>query len=158
MSTGSLSLAARFLKPGEIAFLSKPTIVTTILGSCVAIILYDPQSCLGAICHAVFPQSAGEQDLKYVDQALSRMLVYFDRRAIKHSQIVTKLFGGADMFCKGNHGVGNKNVDAALRRIEEAGLCLTASDVGGGQGRKLLFKSYTGEVFLKKFHAKDSCL
>lgn len=157
MTRNSLSPATRFLKPGELAVLNTPTIVTTILGSCVAVVLFDPQSYLGAICHAVFPKSTGEQDLKYVDQALSRMLASFDRRAINRNQIVTKLFGGAKMFSKDQLGVGSKNVDAALKGIEKSGLALTASDIGGVLGRKLIFNSQTGEVFIKRLHSDEVC-
>lgn len=149
--------AAKFLKPGELAFLERPTIVTTILGSCVAIVRHHPQSTFGAICHAVLPENNSEHDLKYVDQALTRMLSYFARRAIKRSQIVSKLFGGAIMFGDGVLGVGGKNIATALRCIKGAGLCLTASDVGGRQGRKILFHSHTGSVLLKKFTTHEAC-
>lgn len=158
MSLGGRPLDNRFLKPGELAFLVKPTIVSTILGSCVAIILYHPPQQLGAICHAVFPESKGELDLKFVDQAFTRMLSYFDRRQINHSDIVAKLFGGANMFCQGEKCVGAKNIVAATAAIEQAGLRLSTAEVGGAHGRKLLFNSHTGEVYLKRFRPKGDCV
>ena len=149
--------AVRFLQPGELFFLVRPTLVSTVLGSCVAVTLFYPPLSLGCICHAVFPEGKGLMGLKYVDQAVLRMVSYFDRRAIPRLDLEAKLFGGASQFGEGGHNVGAKNVSAALLALEQAGLRLAVSDVGGAQGRKLLFNSQSGEVFLKRFRNRRLC-
>jgi chemotaxis protein CheD len=49
-----------------------------------------------------------------------------------------------------NLSVGRQNILIAMRQIEDHGLILVASDTGGIQGRKLIFKSDTGVVLLKR--------
>lgn len=60
-----------YLKPGEVVVARKPVLVSTVLGSCVAVTMFSPDCGFGAICHAMLPDSAGRcEDLRYVDTAL----------------------------------------------------------------------------------------
>ncbi len=145
-----------FLKPGEICFSERPSIISTVLGSCISVTMFCPQRHIGAICHAVLPEegSAGEA-FRYVDSSILAMLKGFDRYGIPRSAIEVKLFGGADML-KGNSAngkdgsVGRKNIEIAMQVVERERLRLVASDLGGGHGRKIFFNTRTGEVLLKR--------
>lgn len=105
------------------------------------------------------PDSRGEQDLRFVDQAFAFMLAKYVRQNASAKDLEAKLFGGADIFRRDKQApvataglqVGRQNVAAALRAIEAAGLRLSVSDVGGGMARKLLFHTHSGEVLLKRF-------
>lgn len=163
MNRHPLCLDDRYLKPGELLCPERPSLISTILGSCVAITLYNHHAPLGGICHAVLPYSNGKQDARYVDQALRRMLECFDRAGIKRGNIAAKLFGGADtMPMTDRHGkeeigaVGRKNISAARALIAREGLHIAASDVGGLEGRKIFFYSHTGEIFLRRFPIRET--
>ncbi len=146
-----------FLKPGEWFFAEIPTVVATVLGSCVSITMFSSAHRCGAICHAVLPEENTPGDAyRYVDASIMGMLRNFDRHGIKRSQIEVKLFGGSDVLpirdCTRETvaTVGSQNIDTALRIIERDRLRLVTSDVGGVQGRKILFHTYTGEILLKR--------
>ncbi len=144
-----------FLKPGEVIISRNPIMVSTILGSCVAITLYSPAKKLGAICHAVHPHSVNrEPSLQTVETAIR----YIHCKMIEYGgkeDMVIKLFGGARVLAGGNchddrKTIGELNVIEAEKTLAHLGLVLAKKDVGGCQGRKLLFSLKTGEIFLRR--------
>lgn len=144
-----------FLKPAELVIAEEPILVTTVLGSCISVTLFSPRLRAGAICHAVLPSGEDQKTSKYVDQSVRYMLNYFRQRDIAPDELVAKLFGGSDMFTQINakskdRTVGAQNIRAALDSLSSSGLEPAALDIGGPQGRKLIFYSHTGEVFLKR--------
>jgi chemotaxis protein CheD len=148
-----------YLKPSEIYIAGEPALVETVLGSCVSITMHNRRSGVGIMCHCLLPRCKNERpcdgacsgEFKYVDCSIRRMTEKFDSYDIKRSDIEVKVFGGADMFTGGKSiSVGRQNIETALKIIKNEGLNLSASDVGGTQGRKIFFYTHTGEVLLKR--------
>jgi len=143
-----------YLHPGQMCCCEKPSRVETVLGSCVAVIMWNPQLQVGCICHAVLPWSERQKTdpLKYVDSSIHSMLRALEKHASPRCDIQVKLFGGASMrqLAPGRTSVGRQNIDAALAVLREEGLTPRSSDIGGTEGRKLRFYSATGEVFVKR--------
>ncbi|MBF0624191.1 MAG: chemotaxis protein CheD [Magnetococcales bacterium] len=162
-------LPALDLQPGELHIATRPTVVTTILGSCVSLTLFHPSSRTGAICHGVMPRrDKGRERLsppfpevedcfRFVDCAIRHMIGFFDRQGLGRSALTAKLFGGGDMFATsaGQISIGRQNVAVALQEVKDHALRLAASDVGGLTGRKIVFLTHTGQVFLKRLGQTD---
>lgn len=148
-------LANVFLKPGEVFVSRTPALVSTVLGSCVSVTLFSPMARMGAMCHALLPGGAEQQDgPRYVDSAVASMHAKLAAVSGQAGGFEAKLFGGANVLVRGagretGASVGSQNVAAALRVIERLGLALVAFDTGGEQGRKIFFYSGTGEVYLR---------
>jgi chemotaxis protein CheD len=154
------------LKPGAIFFADTPHIVSTLLGSCVAITLFAPTYRVGAICHALLPMCREGKNydcpekFRHVSCSLRGMLAMFRERGISCSLIESKIFGGADMFPNEperkregyRFSVGQLNIAKAEEMLATEGIRIIAADVGGGQGRKILFRPHTGEVFLQRMN------
>jgi chemotaxis protein CheD len=150
------------LNPGEAYVGSGPAVVTTILGSCVSVTMRHAQSGISAMCHGVLPSCSNEkcrfesciERFKFVECSIKRMLDKFDACGIHRSVIEVKVFGGSDMFGisseKTRKTVGKQNVSAAQSLLESEGLKISSCDTGGTQGRKIVFFTETGEVFLKR--------
>jgi chemotaxis protein CheD len=144
-----------FLKPGEVIISSNPVLVSTVLGSCVAVTMYSPEKRVGAICHAMLPNNLKHRDnLLYVESAVRcihcKMIEYGGE-----GDLVIKLFGGAQVLA-GCHStgtrrsVGEQNIAQARKILGQLGLAIATEDVGGNSGRKLLFSIKTGDVYLRK--------
>ncbi|GAB6057751.1 chemotaxis protein CheD [Desulfonatronum parangueonense] len=151
------------LQIGECFLSREPTLVCTVLGSCVAVSFFEPMIRLGGIFHALLPDSPANdegasttQPCRFVDQSIQRILLAVERNGGRRRDIQIKVFGGAELFgFSGGTGsvansVGRKNVRTAIVELEKAGLRIMASDVGGALGRKLYFLSDTGEVWVKR--------
>ncbi|MDA8428769.1 MAG: chemotaxis protein CheD [Geobacteraceae bacterium] len=144
-----------FLKPGELFLSREPAIVSTVLGSCVSITIFDPSTTLGAMCHVMLPSGPLDNGFKFVDSTLGYMVAKINAMGIRLAACEVKMFGGADVLLpregQGDRlSVGRQNVLQTQHRLVALGIVLKASDVGGRYGRKLLFHSHTGDVFLKK--------
>ena len=148
-----------YLKPGEVLVSRNPVLVTTVLGSCVAVTMFSPGQGVGAICHAMLAGNAGQaQDLLYVDTAIR----YIYAKMVKYGAIddmVVKLFGGAQVLDAANYSstrltVGEQNVARAEEVFKSLGLTVAKSDIGGVRGRKLFFSIKNGDVFLRKMGAR----
>lgn len=146
-----------YLKPGEVYVARKPALVSTVLGSCVAITMYSACRGFGAICHAMLPVNSGrEDDLRYVDTAL-RFLYTKVIECGADTDLVVKLFGGAQVLDTSGRAadrqtVGDQNVMRAEAVLASLGLNITARDTGGLRGRKLFFCTRSGDVFLRRMH------
>lgn len=152
-----------YLKPGEFHYSGAPAVLSTVLGSCVAITMHNPGSGVGAMCHVLLPRcrNGGECSLhctetfRYLECTFFYMLRQFDSCGVSRREIDVKLFGGADMFETRKRAVdpktvGRQNIELAHALMKQEGLRLKADDVGGALARKVFFFTGSGEVFVKK--------
>ena len=147
-----------FLYPSSLFVSKEPYVVKTILGSCVAICIWDKRLKIGGINHYMLPTWNGNDLIspKYGNIAIEKLVDKMFSMGSRKSDIVAKVFGGADML-EGSHGkgymIGERNIRMAMIVLEEKGIPVVASSTGGKRGRKILFFTDTGEVrhkFLEK--------
>jgi chemotaxis protein CheD len=148
-----------FLLPGEFYFAETPARIQTILGSCVALTMLDPRSKQGAMCHCLLPQrpTGTPQEhspadcFRYVDTSLKAMLAEFTKRQIPASRLEIKLFGGANVLevLSDSNAVGSLNWKEAQRLLKHLNLAVSAHDIGGEAGRRIVFDTATGDVLVK---------
>ncbi len=158
-----------YLKPGEVYISREPSLITTVLGSCLSLTMHHKPTGLSIICHAVMPSrsearkndenGSSKSIFQYVDSSLEWMITQYEKSGIEPSSVEVKMFGGAAMFtdfgtAAKELGVGKRNVETAIDMIKKNRLKLSAWNVGGNQGRKLIFNTLTGEV-LAKFIMKN---
>ncbi len=147
-----------YLKPGGVVVSLKPVLVSTVLGSCVAVTMFSASCGFGAICHAMLPANTGrKKDFRYVDTALQCLYAKV-REYGAGNDLVVKLFGGAQMLDIGDHSpakgsVGEQNVARAEEVLTSLGLSISARDTGGLRGRKLFFCTRGGDVFMRRIRS-----
>ena len=149
-----------FLQTGDCFLGVRPTLVSTVLGSCVAVTMCDPVRGIGAICHAFLPESAQfdsagrePQVCRFVDTALETMFSSLSRLKIAPGGLVVKVFGGATGIMSAEranlYDIGGRNLHAVRQWLMVHGLPIAKSQTGGNQGRKLHFLTHTGDVWVK---------
>ena len=161
MSMSERPTAKVFLQPGELLVTKEPTVITTVLGSCVSVTMHSPGTGVGGICHALLPKDGGgsrSEPFRFVDKAVSYMLAAFRKLGVERKDIEVKLFGGSDVLPVSSYmpTVGEQNVEEAFEIIERERLRLLAHDVRGEHGRKILFHTGTGEILLKRVKKSDT--
>lgn len=149
------SVATVFLMPGELFVARKPTIISTVLGSCVSVAMFSPRFKVGGMCHALLPENgaaAKSDPFQFVDHAIVYMVREFVKLGVQRKDIQAKLFGGSDVLPTANSAVtvGTQNVEKAYEIIEQEKLRLVAEDVRGERGRRIFFNTCTGEILLKR--------
>lgn len=157
---------AYYLKPAEGVVFDTPHVVYTILGSCVAVTMFNARLKIGGITHAMLPKAMDGtthrcvECLKYADCCVKFLHAKFQSYGINRTEIEVKLFGGSDMFQTGNSGrvktIGYQNIEVSLRVLDELGYRVSAQDIGGSLGRKIYFSTDTGAIFLKRIQHLDT--
>jgi chemotaxis protein CheD len=149
------ALAARevFLNPGELACGFQREVFGTLLGSCVAITLWNPRYRFGSICHFVLPTAAqaSTADGRYGSSAFTLMRADLARYGIPLHECTAKIFGGGRMFNSASdvQDIGARNVAMARQLLASAGLAVSAENVGDEGYRRLYFDVGSGDVWLK---------
>ena len=140
-----------FLSPGEVACAARPTLITTVLGSCVAVALWDHVRHVGGLNHFVLPPGASPRDnARYGDVAMEELLRGMEALGATSRCLKAKVFGGASVLSLGEQGsVGAANVRYALDILNRRGIAIAAKRVGGQRGRLLVFNTGTGEAFVR---------
>jgi chemotaxis protein CheD len=138
-----------FLFPNTIYVSKNPARVQTILGSCVAVCLFDVRLGYAAINHYMLPWWNGEgiPSPKYGDIAVTRLIQSMNHLGCRKEDLVAKIFGGADQHTIGN--IGEKNVATAEKILEREAITIIARSTGGMLGRKIVFYTEANKVMLK---------
>jgi chemotaxis protein CheD len=153
------TVAHVYLQPGDFHFTQRPTVIRTILGSCVGVTFWTRRLAVGALCHGVLPRYPKHGSVlacgHYVDTVLRDLLRRFDELGIARSELEVKVFGGADVLpvdsrVARERTVGHQNWNTAMEVLAREQVRVVASDVGGTSGRSLQFDTATGEVRLRR--------
>lgn len=159
-SLSSVCLPTAYLGVSQGGVYDEPCLVRTVLGSCVSVTFFAPTARLAAIFHALLPKAEDHREVttamtcfKYVDTAIIAIFDEFSRRDIPRNRIETKVFGGAGLMQGKGFEVGRRNVESAFFTLDRLGVRVSASSVGGTMGRKLVFRTDTGEAFVKRINS-----
>jgi chemotaxis protein CheD len=143
-----------YLHPGMIFVKREPYEVTTVLGSCVSVCLWDHKQAVGGLNHYLLPLWNGDglPSLRYGNIAIRRLMDRMFALGCERKDLRAKIFGGASMMNVTNRllNVGGRNILLAEHMLAEERIQVVGSDVGGAAGRKLIFNTQTGLVRLKK--------
>lgn len=123
----------------------------TILGSCVGVILHDPVKRISALAHVMLPSSSRSDSSigKYADTAIPALLAMMAGTGSRASSIRAYLIGGAKMFPMASGGIGSigdQNISAARKVLEDAAVPIVFEDTGGTRGRTVIFNNESGQV------------
>jgi len=147
------NIAEHYLYPGALFAHIQPHIVTTVLGSCVSVCLWDPVLRIGGINHYQMPlwNGNGLASPKYGNIAIEKLLEKMLAMGSQKLNLKAKLFGGASVLQGVNHQlrIGERNSIIGKDMINKEGIPIISLDVGGNFGRKLRFNTQTGDVLRK---------
>jgi chemotaxis protein CheD len=147
-----------YLLPGTLHCAAEPTVVTTVLGSCVSVCLRDPVRRVAGINHFLLP--TGERSLRYGDIAIPALVEEMLHFGCHLHSIEAKVFGGAAVL-RGEpsaHDIGSKNIEMALKHLAHLGIPVVAQRTGGRSGLSLRLFTATGEVLVRSVADRRAAL
>jgi chemotaxis protein CheD len=143
-----------YLYPGLIFAQKEACMVTTVLGSCISVCLWDPVSRTGGINHYMLPLWNGEglPSPKYGNIAIRKLIDKMLALGCKKENLQAKVFGGGAVLqtSSGLLNVGERNIALAEDMLGDEKIPIISRAVGGSYGRKLVFCTGAGEVLVKK--------
>jgi chemotaxis protein CheD len=138
-----------YLHPGQLYAARHAALISTILGSCVAVCLWDPVARVGGMNHFLLPLGKGP---RYGSDALPKLVEEMLDRGAFLARTVAKVFGGAcviEHFTGPRKAIGAQNVEKAMQFLAAHSIPVRADQTGGRRGRKLLFHTSTGQAYVK---------
>ena len=147
-------ISKHFLYPGTIYSEAPACLISTVLGSCVAVCLWDKIALRGGMNHIMLPLWNGEglATPKYGNIAMDKLLSKVMAMGCRREHLVAKVFGGANLSGTGLElfMIGERNLTLVFQMLEDYGIAVVAKDVGGRVGRKVIMNTETGVVLVGK--------
>jgi chemotaxis protein CheD len=129
-------------------------LVTVGLGSCVAILLYDPVAQVGGLAHILLPSQAlsraDKNAAKFPQTAIPHLVDLMAGEGASPRRLTGRLAGGASMFSNlaapGTIQMGERNIVACRQVLHAQGIPLVGEAVGGDYGRTVKLRISDGQV------------
>lgn len=133
---------------GDCMVTDDPTVLyTTVLGSCVAVCMFDEVMHIGGMNHFLLPgtEGPGSNDMRYGVNSMELLINGLLKLGADRSNLRCKIFGGGEMR-KSFNCIGVKNQEFAKKFLADEGFPCLAENLGGNLARKLQFSPCTGRV------------
>ncbi len=149
-----LERSARNINPGGWTVETERPI-TTLLGSCVAVCLYDPKLRLAGMNHFLLPSrtKSASDDTDVIlagDYSMEVLLNTMLNKGAAKNRIVAKAFGGGTIVTSILMAIGQRNAEFAREWLDREGIRLAAQDFGGAWSRKVIFTPNGGDAFCRR--------
>jgi len=144
--------ARHYLIPGKIFAAAQPFAISTIVGSSVALCLWDSDHGIGGANHFMLPAGPEESEnaTRYANVANPTLLRRMLDLGARLNTLGARIFGGslpAVTFGNTGDSVGDRNVQVVTAFLQTNGIRLLQSEVGGTHGRKLVFHTDDGHAW-----------
>jgi chemotaxis protein CheD len=128
--------------------------IATLLGSCVAVIFYDPKLRLAGMNHFLLPTRASKNTDDDVvlngDYAMEVLLNAMYKKGAQKARLQAKAFGGGNIVNSIQMAIGARNAEFAREWLDREGIPLAASDFGGAWSRKVIIDPVSGDAFCRR--------
>ena len=141
-----------YLVPGKLFAAAQPFAITTIVGSGIALCLWDSARGIGGANHFMLAEGPedSENACRYANVANPKLLQRMLDLGAEIKTLEAKIFGGSlPKITFGNDTVhlGELNVKAVTRFLHMQGVRVVQNEVGGTRGRKLIFQTDDGRAW-----------
>jgi chemotaxis protein CheD len=139
-----------YLHPGQLCFTTEDMVVSTVLGSCVSICLYDEAHAATGVNHFLLPERGARiASPRFGDSANEALLERFQKIGVKTAKLRAKVFGGASMGGSSAGDLASRNVEVALAFLRSNDIPIVSQDTGGERGRKLIFRTCDATAWVR---------
>lgn len=149
------------LLPSEYYVTQDDTALTTVLGSCVAACLQDPEAGVAGMNHFMLPADADDAPrrhadaMRYGEYAMDVLLRELVRLGARRERLRAKVFGGGAVLSNMTTlNIGDRNADFVLRYLREKGIAVAAQDLRGPHARRVCFMPATGKAVVRKLRTQ----
>lgn len=135
---------------GENAVVSAPdTVISTLLGSCIAVCLHDAQAHIGGMNHFLLGEPGRGQTVAATDMnryglhAMELLINAMMHKGASRHRLCAQVFGGGNIQAAFGP-IGTRNAEFAMRFLKTEGIPVQQANVGGTQARKVEFRAWDG--------------
>lgn len=149
------------IEPGEIFTSRDDVIISTTLGSCISVCLWDATNRVIGMNHFVLVGDSA--NARYGRHAMNGLIDSMLAKGAQKQYLRAKAFGGANVVNSGAKrvnvlNVGEDNSQFMKRYLVLAGIPLVASSIGGDFGRVIHFFYSDFSVYMKRLSSMEPTL
>ncbi len=140
---------------------AKDVLITYALGSCVAVVVYDPLRKVGGMLHFMLPESkiasakAKAQPAMFGDTGVPLLFEGMQKLGVNKGDLVIRLVGAATFYNSADvFDVGRRNQAIVRKIFTDFGLRAKAEDMGGSESRTVRLVLGNGKTFVKTPHGE----
>ena len=139
----------------------EPMVIKTLLGSCIAVCLFDPSAQIGGMNHFLLPNSSDVGDrsapLRFGVPAMDYLIRMMLTLGATHDRCVARIFGGGHVLKSAESvpSIPQRNIDFIRKFLADTGIPVLTEDVGGRHARHVTFQTHTGRAFVKCVESRD---
>ena len=134
--------------------------LVTLLGSCVAACIRDPELGVGGLNHFLLPGDSadmGQPSARYGVHAMEVLVNDILKRGGSKSRLEAKVFGGGNVIALSSaETVGDRNAKFVINHLKREGIKLLASDLGGDRARRIFFFPDSGRASVLKLAGTET--
>lgn len=142
-----------YLYPGQLAAFKEETLVTTLLGSCVAVALFDPEKKVAGLNHYLLPEPSPFDQLspRYGTYALAQLIREIEALGGKSDRLQAKIYGGGNVINNILNGpsIGQLNITMAEKILKHLQIPIVEKNVGGQKARTIKLNTLTFDIIHK---------
>lgn len=151
--------------PGEYHATRSARIISTVLGSCIAVAMIDERAGVSGMNHFMLPGELQPDRIyasgsgKYGMYAMELLINEMIKLGGSKKHFVAKVFGGGKVLRNVSgftHSVPEGNIAFAMAYLKQEGIPIVSQDVGGTQGRRVLFFTEGYKVLVKKLSSQET--
>ncbi len=128
------------------------------VGSCIVLILFDRENKIGGFVHSMLPTPKRLDDntpgYRYVNKAIPHIVKEMEHLGARKENLEAYLIGGATIFdspiSTSPWSIGARNVLEARNVLTRLDIKIVKEDVGGSEGRSVIFDISEGKIVVKK--------
>lgn len=156
--------------PGELYISKSEEIISTVLGSCISVCLYDLSNKIGGMNHFMLPESSShssnlftkdqllnlaklsDRTMRFGITAMDVLIAMIVKNGAKREGIKAKIFGGANVLTGMTQRptVGERNIDFIKSYLKTEEIKIENENISGNIGRKIFFLTGSSSIFVKK--------
>ncbi|MFW5961528.1 MAG: hypothetical protein ACOCRV_00830 [bacterium] len=136
-------------------------IITTLLGSCIAVCLIDPINGVIGMNHFMLPGDFRREDIivsqdgRYGIYAMELLINAMMKKGANRGHLKSKIFGGGYVLNQSFSNIADANIEFARIFLKMENIPIITEDIAGPYGRKIYFVGKTKDVFVKKIKGSN---
>ena len=143
-----------FLKPGHLYIDSSTTSLLTVVGTSIAVTLYDSQKKYGGMAHFLLPKRPKSEQSSSIYGNIAvpyliQCMLGFDSSV---QSLEAHIIGGGKDRTIDQKDISKHNISIARKIIKNKNIKIAGEDIGGTKGRKIVFNNKSGELIIYKLN------
>jgi chemotaxis receptor (MCP) glutamine deamidase CheD len=139
-------------------FVSKDSArVRTLVGSCIAVCMYDPIAGVGGMNHFMLPRGDREGNpARFGAESMELLIDGLLQNGAKRDRLRAKVFGASRVLAGTYHDIPGINIAFIREYMHTAQIPILAEKLGANRALQIAFETHTGRAFVRELPPSDA--